>query len=811
MPMKRSTSPARDVERDCKRSRSDDVVVCLPQSCGQRHDLPCNIEDEQCGRIKVRSNLHRWQAFSNKLRSLEHVLVSPAPAKWFASSLTGIAEDAHACCPGCMMPVENSHDAVARRSIFVQSCQRSFTTLSEAVRNASEFETILLDDGIYVEQDSIVLEKEGVTIRAKHSDPTETRNVHIVSHTVEKHCFVVRAKGCVVFGLDVLHMSCHEEAHTHAKNQEQAASTTRHSVAESPMSKTSPRGCFSIEASNGCVDSCTITSVSGYGVMVWADAQPTVRGCVIQHCAQAAIICGGTSSGSFQDNTLLFNKSFGFVVVDEAQGTFQNNSVLKTAKCGVLCAGQSRAIFRANEIADGSQGGMWIRNSSEVQIIKNMIRNNAKAGLQVGDESNPRVENNTVENGKNGGVVIHGKARGLFIGNFLSGHAQAGVGVMDLASPVLIGNTLEANTAGGAILAGKSNSVWHNNTVKGNAVVGIGLKEDAVAQIGGGAIEDNDGHGLLLQSNCRLRLQDAVVSGNARAEIICAGTSGLSASGCWLHAAAGARAGTVGLQCTEEASAECERSSIRGHASGNVVLQDAAEASLKGCSVAESAWAGVLLQGSSRVVLRGNRITANGTGLLAMESACWAAERNTISDSRSYGVLAAGASRGVLARNNCSGNGHRGLLLKGGAEAAVLHNRFSWNGGEGVALEEGCKARLEGNCAFENAGHAVFVCGRAELHASANVLASSKTALAVRVEGECSGALAGNVVDGFDQDEASGAQLSFTDNELASQAELKRRVLEALELGLVGPGAPCGHVAVMVGGTVCLGASVADL
>lgn len=144
------------------------------------------------------------------------------------------------------------------------------------------------------------------------------------------------------------------------------------------------RCCVSVAEGDCALKGCELTSVGGYGVMVWGVAAPSIEECVLTGSRQAAVICGGYSRTSFRRNRVHGNGGFGVVVVDCAGGRFEGNAIAGNGKCGVVCAGKSEAVFELNDVSDGAQGGFWLRDDTKCVITKCTVRGNARVGIQVG-------------------------------------------------------------------------------------------------------------------------------------------------------------------------------------------------------------------------------------------------------------------------------------------------------------------------------------------------------------------------------------------------------------------------------------------
>jgi hypothetical protein len=197
---------------------------------------------------------------------------------------------------------------------------------------------------------------------------------------------------------------------------------------------------------------------------------------------------------------------------------------------------------------------------------------------------------------------------------------------------------------------------------------------------------------------------------------------------------------------------EMHDTTINGHVSGNILLNDHASGSLSNCIVSNSRSSGVTLQGFSsfrmyRNVVCGNRVS----NVLALDSTKLEAEWNILSEGTGCGLRAMGTPICVLKHNTFMGNAETGMVSSGKAKLDIRLNRVSQNGRDGIAIDGAETAVVVDNAIFENAGSGLRIKNVLDCTVTGNLLAAcveknAPSSVAFMLRGTVGGLLADNVI-----------------------------------------------------------------
>ena len=218
-------------------------------------------------------------------------------------------------------------------TIYLPSARKSFTTIAEALLNASDGDEIELVPGVYIEHGTLEVKANNVVLRAA-LDGTQPQN-----GTVEIQLrgllssMVCRGNGFKATDLKLVHLA--------ALRTENAKATV---VPVANNAEYIP-SCVNVVSGNACFERCRITSSLAHGICVWGDSTPSFKVCCIDKCMEVAVVCRGRSNPIFLSNYFRKNMCFGIAVMDACSGTFAGNFIVETVKCAVICGGSTTTAF----------------------------------------------------------------------------------------------------------------------------------------------------------------------------------------------------------------------------------------------------------------------------------------------------------------------------------------------------------------------------------------------------------------------------------------------------------------------------------
>jgi parallel beta-helix repeat protein len=282
---------------------------------------------------------------------------------------------------------------------------------------------------------------------------------------------------------------------------------------------------------NGQIDfsNCHFTGASGAtnntsaGVMIRGTATGTVKDCLIDNNATAAIYLAGEANILMEGITCTDNRELGIAFRENAGGTVKDNVCNKNGEAGFYIDSNGTILLEGNECS---------HNGSE---------ESSGVGILVGGEANPTIEKNTCNGNKNAGISFGQFAGGNIKNNECTFNGFAGINVEDEAKPNLEGNTCSKNGADelgvGIAYFENSGGVAKNNTLRENKRDGILVMHDAAPELlendcsmnqkfgifysgnqGGSAIKNqcafNNWFGIYVSENSQPLLQENICNNN---------------------------------------------------------------------------------------------------------------------------------------------------------------------------------------------------------------------------------------------------------------------------------------------------------
>jgi hypothetical protein len=197
---------------------------------------------------------------------------------------------------------------------------------------------------------------------------------------------------------------------------------------------------------------------------------------------------------------------------------------------------------------------------------------------------------------------------------------------------------------------------------------------------------------------------------------------------------------------------EMHDTTVSGHVSGNILLNDHSSASMSNCMVSNSRSSGVTLQGFASIRMYRNVVCGNRvSNVLALDSSKLEAEWNILAEGTGCGLRAMGTPSCVLRHNTLMGNAETGMVSSGKAKIDMRLNRVSQNGKDGIAIDGADSALVVDNAVFENAASGLRIKNVLDCTVTGNLFAAcveknAPSSIAFMLRGTVGGLLADNVI-----------------------------------------------------------------
>jgi parallel beta-helix repeat protein len=202
------------------------------------------------------------------------------------------------------------------------------------------------------------------------------------------------------------------------------------------------------------------------------------------------IICQSSNDNVFTDNILMYNNNLGVFLADSYGDTLINNTMVKD---GILIYGFFSVGYTTNHIIDTSN----TVDGKPVYYLKNEIGGTVPSGagqVILANCKNVIVENQELTNGDDGILLVY-SSNNIIKENNIFSHNIRGIVLIKSHKNQIINNNASTNENGISILESNLNTI-KNNSVFLNNYRGISLHESSNNNITSNIISYNEGYGI---------------------------------------------------------------------------------------------------------------------------------------------------------------------------------------------------------------------------------------------------------------------------------------------------------------------------
>ena len=356
------------------------------------------------------------------------------------------------------------------------------TTIQAAINNAKEGETVTIPAGIYEEQLKL---KSGVNLRAAEIGK-------VIVQTEGKAGSVFMAENC--------------------NGGSVVGFVFQHSGSDVEEKATWPVAL--VKASSIVLESCTIQSGVGAGLLLTGASKPQITRCIVKNNTRAGIVIergvAGVISGTecrkngengievrftgtfpvLQGCTLIENGLSGVAVNDGASLSVLDKTICKSnAEAGIAAGGTDVNLTVAGVVLEGNRVGLAAQDGAKVSIRESSVLKSQEAGIQMANAGEgSEILNNTVEDCKLDGILATGPSGTSIsiVGNKLKGNAGNGILVFGAGFKVKVEqNECSTNAQNGILAAEGVSGTIKDNTARGNHISGVkneGAASDMIIQ-----------------------------------------------------------------------------------------------------------------------------------------------------------------------------------------------------------------------------------------------------------------------------------------------------------------------------------------
>jgi len=342
------------------------------------------------------------------------------------------------CMLACIVGVASA------KTIYVPD---DYEKIQWAVDNATAGDTIVVRDGVYVE--NIDINKPHLTIKSENG----SANCVVQAASSNDHVFYVTADNVTIKGFTVTGALGSWKAGVYLHN-------SKNSRIENVNASNNFHGIYLYKSSNNIIANNTVSN-NGYGIYL-----------------------DYSSSNTIANNTASNNEQHGIRLYYSNSNIITNNIASSNYEVGIYLY-SSRNNTIANNTASNNSDGIFLDSSNNIITNNTFLLN----GMFVLDSYNNKVTNNTV-NGKplvylenvsdyvveDAGQVIVINSKNITVENLNLSYASVGVEFWKTNNSKIINNNISSNNYCGIYLYSSSRNNIANNNISSNNWYGIRLE-----------------------------------------------------------------------------------------------------------------------------------------------------------------------------------------------------------------------------------------------------------------------------------------------------------------------------------------------
>ena len=295
----------------------------------------------------------------------------------------------------------------------------NYTTIQEAINNATEEETIFVRSGTYYER--VVVNKKVSLIGENKQDTIIDGNgteiaVRVTAHNVNIAGFTIQNGE-----LGILFWYSHNNNLT-----------------------------SSVIANNQ------------YGIYTWGSAKNTFAGNTVINNSRYGIYVSDSDDNVLSGNTVS-NNSYGIYLDDSCRNTLASNTVSSNNDDGILLSHSNDNVLSGNKASDNKYG-IYVSDSDGNVLSGNTVSRNAY-GIYLYYCRDSILASNGVSNNSNG-LYFLGSNDNILVENRISSSLYDGIWVYSSSNNIFIRNIISHNSIGiGVQMSSNNNMIFHNNFV----------------------------------------------------------------------------------------------------------------------------------------------------------------------------------------------------------------------------------------------------------------------------------------------------------------------------------------------------------
>jgi len=243
--------------------------------------------------------------------------------------------------------------------------------------------------------------------------------------------------------------------------------------------------CVNITQGRLQLEDCEITSQDLICLGVQGGADPRIRRCIIHGGKRCGVYVSDNAKSTFEDNDIFGHSQSGVEIWTGGDPVFRRNRIHACHLAGVLVHDGGKGTLEDNEIFANKTFGVALSKGADPLFRRNRIHDNGGTGVGCSTDSNGTFEDNEISVNGNFGVAIVNRAHPTLRRNRIYA-SKLGVLVNEGGKGNLEDNSIFANAQGGVAVFSAGAPSVRRNRIYQNGIVAVYVSD------GGGVFEEND-------------------------------------------------------------------------------------------------------------------------------------------------------------------------------------------------------------------------------------------------------------------------------------------------------------------------------
>jgi F-box protein 11 len=217
-------------------------------------------------------------------------------------------------------------------------------------------------------------------------------------------------------------------------------------------------------------------------VRIW-QGRLELEGCNISSQGATCVDIRDGADPRLRRNRIHGSNQDGVIVENSGRGTLEDNDIYGHGWSGVMIRKEGDPTLRHNHIHENKADGIDIRASGRGTVEDNEISSNGERGIEITGSSHPTLARNRIHDNQEHGVKVSHDGRGILEDNAIYSNWVCGVSISRGARPTLRGNRIKSNGDEAVWVHDDGGGTVEDNDLRDNRQGAWDVDEDSAANL----------------------------------------------------------------------------------------------------------------------------------------------------------------------------------------------------------------------------------------------------------------------------------------------------------------------------------------